>query len=214
MRGNWGQQIVSLSPATTTREGRQLPAARTRPRADGLTGRGSMTSAYVNWRVSGQERAKIANFATAKSSVARLSTIGQKSPSSSETPFEVLSLLRSSSPVLCHSYFFLPVRGSARRSVGLHPPSLPPSLPSLQSHSADDDRSIDLGGVGGKDDRAARGRAEGTGGRCGTNSRQNIDRIWPRQQRRKKKRSGIPVFTRKERGRARSARSQSQQHSE
>ena len=44
--------------------------------------------------------------------------------------------------------------------MGLHPPS----LASLQSHSADDDRSIDLGGVGGKDDRAARGRAEGTGG--------------------------------------------------
>ena len=147
MRGNWGQQIVSLSPVTTTRDGGQAAARRKDTATGGLTdsGRSSMTSAYVNWRASGQERARIANFATAAAAAVRRSFVNDRAKVAILLGNSFCGLI-SPPPVLCHSYFFLPVRGrgsreSARRSVGLHPPSLAPQSAVAQCGRRSIDRS-------------------------------------------------------------------------
>ena len=102
-----------------------------------------MTSAYVNWRASGQERARIANFATAAAAAVRRSFVNDRAKVSFLLGNSFCGLI-SPPPVLCHSYFFLPVRGgreSARRSVGLHPPSLAPQSAVAQCGRRSIDRS-------------------------------------------------------------------------
>lgn len=176
MRGNWGQQIVSLSPATTTRDGGQAAARRKDTATGGLTdsGRSSMTSAYVNWRVSGQERARIANFATAAAAAVRRSFVNDRAKVSFLLGNSFCGLI-SPPPVLCHSYFFLPVRGgreSARRSVGLHPPSLAPQSAVAQCGR----RSIDRSWRSGRKRRSSCEGKSGGDGRTVRNEQQTEHR--------------------------------------